>query len=212
VLIPVGQSYEDYRNHPRFTEKIEAFLLAVLDHRVHFEFPRLWYTKGETLRDFVSSEAGAKQWSSTRSCWQQSRQASVDGRRRQCGFCAACMLRRLSVHAAGLKEPPSTYICENLAASSVELSLASGYAKFGRAQREYALAGTLHLDHLASLRRTPQHLDVLQRNIRQLSKSLRLPVAEVERKLGRLLGQHELEWRNFVSHIGAQSFVAKWTS
>jgi len=212
VLVPVGHAYEDYRNHPRFTGKIESFLFALLDHRICFEFPRLWYTKGETLKAFLASHKASEDWLSTRSCWQQSRQVSIDGQRRQCGFCAACMLRRLSIHAAGVEEPVTTYVCESLAASSVELSLASGYSKFGKAQRDYALAGTLHLDHLASLRNTTEHLQSLKRNARQLSKSLGISGEDAEAKLARLLKQHELEWKSFLEHIGPQSFVAKWTS
>ncbi|MEK7992675.1 MAG: 7-cyano-7-deazaguanine synthase [Planctomycetota bacterium] len=211
VLVPTGQAYEDYRNHPRFTAEVESFLFALLGHRINFEFPRLWYTKGETLKVFLNTPGGAVDWATTRSCWQQSRQVSVGGKRRQCGFCAACMLRRLSVHAAGLDEPADTYVCENLKSSSVELGLASGYSKFGKTQREYALAGTLHLDHLASLRSSPQHLRAVRRNARQLSKSLGIDSEEVAAKLDRLLMQHELEWKNFLSYLGPKSFVAKWT-
>ena len=41
-LVPVGQTYEDYRNHPVFLEKMERYLLALLGHKVSYEFPRLW--------------------------------------------------------------------------------------------------------------------------------------------------------------------------
>ncbi len=35
---------------------------------------------------------------------QSARQVSVNGHKRQCGICAACMLRRQSVHASDLSE------------------------------------------------------------------------------------------------------------
>ena len=104
VLVPVGHAYEDYRNHPRFTGKMAQFLSSLLSHQVAFSFPRIWYTKGETLREYAKSFGDT--WSDTRSCWQQSRHVSVNGHRRQCGICAACMLRRLSVHAAVLRKGP----------------------------------------------------------------------------------------------------------
>ena len=103
-LTPVGQAYEDYRNHPLFTDTMEKYLGALFHHQPRFEFPRLWNTKAETLKEFVDKCPDGHTWEATWSCWQSARQASVDGHKRQCGICAACMLRRQSVHAAGLTE------------------------------------------------------------------------------------------------------------
>ena len=114
-LVPVGQAYEDYRSHPLFTARMEAFLAALLGHQARFEFPRLWQTKSETLRQFVN-ECGDAKWVSTWSCWRQNRHVSVEGKRRQCGVCAACMLRRMSVHGAGLSEPAERYVWADLSA------------------------------------------------------------------------------------------------
>ena len=110
ALVVVGQAYEDYRSHPLFTARMEKLLHALLGYHVRFEFPRLWHTKAETLRKFVNECDDGSSWNETWSCWQQNRHSSVDGKRRHCGVCAACMLRRLSVHAAGLTEPPETYL------------------------------------------------------------------------------------------------------
>ena len=103
-LVTAGQAYPDYRSHPLFTARMEKFIEALLGYRVRYAFPQIWQTKGETLRQFIEAcpEDG---WASTRSCWQSQRHVSVDGRKRQCGICAACMLRRMSVHAAGLFPP-----------------------------------------------------------------------------------------------------------
>src|SRR5262249_3317859 len=144
-LIPVGQAYEDYRNHPLFTRKMSAFLKALFGTDIRFEFPRLWHTKGETLRDHAAAYS-KNDWAGTRSCWQDNRYVSVDNRRRQCGVCAACMLRRLSVYAAGLTEARETYIWEDLRVPSFECGAAKGFERIS-AQRHYAIAGTLHLDH-----------------------------------------------------------------
>ena len=54
-LIPVGQEYEDYRNHPLFTHRMTVFLSALLDHKVRYTHPRLWHTKAETLAEFVAN-------------------------------------------------------------------------------------------------------------------------------------------------------------
>lgn len=93
ALVPVGQSYDDFRNHPLFTNRMKKFLGALLGHPVSFHFPRLWNTKAETLRKFVDECSDGPSWAQTWSCWQQSRHVSVDGKKRHCGICAACMLR-----------------------------------------------------------------------------------------------------------------------
>jgi 7-cyano-7-deazaguanine synthase in queuosine biosynthesis len=209
ALVPVGHAYEDYRNHPLFTAKMSAFLKALLGQNVRFEFPRLWNTKGETLREYVLGNAQVD-WADTRSCWQDNRNVSVDKHRRQCGICAACMLRRLSVHAAGLSEAPSTYIWEDLHARSFESGAAAGFQKFS-AQRHYAIAGALHLDHLAGLRRSRIHGPSLESCARQIAAALEKPQLEVRTGLDRLLARHEKEWKEFMEFLGPDSFVSRWT-
>lgn len=210
ALVTVGQSYEDYRNHPLFTDRMEQFLAELLRHRVRFEFPRIWHTKGETLAAFVKECPDGDSWKRTWSCWQQNRHVSVAGRKRQCGICAACMLRRLTVHAAGLMESPDTYVWEDLSATTFEAGMAPAFHGNTKAQREYAIAGTLHLDHLATLRHSAANRGTLDLAILQLSESRVLPEAEVRARLDRLLNQHECEWKRFVAALGPRSFVANW--
>jgi 7-cyano-7-deazaguanine synthase in queuosine biosynthesis len=212
ALVTVGQAYEDYRSHPLFTDRMEKFLFALLDHQVRFGFPRLWYTKGETLTKFMKECDEAATWRETWSCWQQTRQVSVDKKKRQCGICAACMLRRMSVHAAGLIEPKHSYVWENLAAPTFKAGAAPSFPKnkvTGKL-RQYAIAGSLHLDHLAGLLDSPANLRTLALNAFQLSRSLGLPEAEVRVKLDRLLVQHGSEWKGFMNSLGQESFVANW--
>jgi 7-cyano-7-deazaguanine synthase in queuosine biosynthesis len=101
ALITVGYAYPDFRNHPLFIKRMERFVVALFRRPVQYVFPRIWHTKGETLRDSVAL-TGATDWKRTKSCWRDNRWSSIFKQRRQCGVCAACMLRRLSVHAAGL--------------------------------------------------------------------------------------------------------------
>jgi hypothetical protein len=78
------------------------------------------------------------------------------------------------------------------------------------ALREYAIAGALHLDHLAGLRGSPANAPTLDLSAFQLSRSLGLPKAEVSAKLDRLLMQHGSEWGSFMDSLGQSSFVADW--
>jgi hypothetical protein len=212
ALVTVGQAYEDYRSHPLFTDRMERFLAALLGHQVRFQFPRLWYTKGETLATFIKECDGGSSWQGTWSCWQQTRQVSVEKKKRQCGICAACMLRRMSVHAAGLIEPEHTYVWEDLGAATFTDGAAASFPrkKITDKLRQYAIAGSLHLDHLAGLQGSAANLQGLTLNAFQLSRSVGLPEADVRAKLDRLLTQHGNEWKGFVHSLGKNSFVADW--
>lgn len=220
VLVPVGQAYEDYRNHPLFTNRMTTLLSALFDHKVRYIYPRLWYTKGESLREFITHCPDGANWANTRSCWQGQRQVSVPsgkisvpGKMRQCGVCAACMLRRMSVHMIGGIEDNNTYVWENLSARRFEEGAAPAFnlKKPRGAMYEYAIAGTLHLDHLAEYLQDPANRIVLDRQIFHLSRSLELNENETRAKLNRMLMQHKKEWNNFIESLGPQSFINQWT-
>lgn len=210
-LVPVGQTHDDYRSHPTFTRKMEHFLEALFGAHVEFLFPQLWQTKAETLKRFIE-ECGDASWTTTRSCWQQSRQVGVNGKRRQCGICAACMLRRMSVHGAGATEPADHYVWERLDVDTFEKGVASGYSpdRIGPAMKAYAIAGTLHLDHLAALRKASDNPGPLAVPAFHLSHALGIERDEARRKLERLIAQHAQEWTNYVSSLGSESFIAHW--
>lgn len=210
ALLPVGQGYEDYRSHPVFAALMERFFNALLGYQIQYRFPRLWMTKGETLREFVDVCGSDVPWAKTRSCWQQSRQVAVSGKRRQCGVCAACMLRRLSVHAAGLSEPSENYVWESLKADTWESGAAEKFTNFTPALREYSIAGVLHFQHFASLRDSMQYELVKRRGTNELARALSEPSAVVAKNLDRLLQQHTIEWSAFIDNLGPGSFVRQW--
>jgi hypothetical protein len=118
----------------------------------------------------------------------------------------------LSVHGAGLSEEKETYVWENLSASKFEAGAARSFArrKITRALHEYAIAGALHLDHLAQLRTSAASTGPLSLCAFQLGQSLGLPEAEVRAKLDRLLAQHEKEWKAFMESLGQSSFLGSW--
>jgi 7-cyano-7-deazaguanine synthase in queuosine biosynthesis len=211
AILTVGQGYPDYRNHPTFSEKMERFVKALLGRSIRYQYPRIWVTKGETLREFIDNcDVNGRAWRSTRSCWQQSRHASVPGTRRQCGICAACMLRRLSVHAAGEHEAREIYIWETLDAPTFEAGATSSFAHITRALHEYALAGVLHLEHFASLRSSEQFALVKRRALGELAGPLAMTPQAVVEAFDRLLDQHAREWAAFTRDLGPHSFVRKW--
>src|SRR5258708_12521769 len=99
---------------------MERFIKALQDYQVRFEQPRLWSTKGQTLGAFLRIPGKSKEHlTNTRSCWQTRRVVNVGGRK-QCGLCAACLLRRFSLHAAGVSEAPGPYLGSHLAAPDLD--------------------------------------------------------------------------------------------
>ena len=212
TLVPVGQTHPDVRSHPLFTDRMSAFVSALFDYEIQYEHPRLWHTKGQTLTEFHESCTDDADWMGTRSCWQGARKVSVGGRRRQCGICAACLLRRMSVHAAGRCEAPEAYVWEDLSAARFEDGAARAFKNREPrgALHEYAIAGVLHLDHLASLRQSAVNSATLKKQVFLLSRSLELGKQDTWTKLEGMLRRHEEEWSGFVDSLGPRSFVAQW--
>ena len=211
-LVLVGHAYPDYRSHPRFGRKMEAFLCSLLGFQGRYDYPHIWDTKGETLVRFIEISHDAGAWMEIRSCWQQNRQVGVNGRARQCGICAACMLRRLSFHAAGQTESSDAYAWENLGARAFKEGATPDFdrKRITGAMEQYAIAGALYLDHLAALPGSAANKPRLNLECFWLSQSLDLPLKDVKKKLEYLLARHKNEWENFMASLGPDSFVAKW--
>ena len=60
VLIPVGQAYEDYRNHPMFTDRMTVFLAALFGHKVATPIPGSGTPKGRRSRNSWRSAQTAR--------------------------------------------------------------------------------------------------------------------------------------------------------
>lgn len=206
-LVTVGHAYPDYRNHPRFTSRMERFLEALLEQPIRYQFPRLWYTKGETLARYVAIE-GDETWRSTKSCWRDNRWSSVRGSWRHCGVCAACMLRRVSVHAAGLSEDPETYVCTDMSATTLKSAVDPDFKHAKTAYREYAIAGVRHMDDLADMA-DDRERPIVRRHAESLRRVPGL-TGDSEGRLVRLLERHADEWKRYLDSLGTGSFVKHW--
>jgi 7-cyano-7-deazaguanine synthase in queuosine biosynthesis len=217
VLVRFNRMYSDFRNHPKFFRQMEVFLGAMLNRQLTFKQPRLESTKGESLRTYLEhaqikrSAAAVQALVETRSCWQNRHYVAVESIRRQCGICASCMLRRLSMHVAGIKEPEETYSWENLNAPDLVAAAPAEYKeKIGCAIENYAIAGTLHLAHLARLRSSYDYADITARHAREIADATGSDQATVKRWLDEFLQRHEVQWRSFLAALSAGSFVKQW--
>jgi len=207
ALVSVGHAYQDYRSHPRFTCRMEGFLEALLGQPIRYDFPQIWYTKGETLARYVAID-GDETWRSTKSCWRDNRWSAVRGSWRHCGVCAACMLRRVSVHAAGLSEDPETYVCTDINAATLESAVDPDYGHLNCAYRDYAIAGVRHMDDLADMADS-QNRRIVRRHATSLTR-VRPHTEDAEERLVRLLVRHADEWNRYLTSLGASSFVRDW--
>ncbi len=208
VLASVGHSYPDYRSHPMFSIRMERFVLALLGKSIRYIFPRLWYTKGETLKELLLSDT-TNRWRSTRSCWRSNQWSSVENRRIQCGVCAACMLRRLSVHSAGQIEDENSYICSDLNATTLQSGTNPSFTKINQAFHEYAKAGVLHLDQIAMLADEGSGKAV-HRHARLVSEALNLAFDDVAVRMVDMFKRHSIEWNSYIDTLGNHSFVKRW--
>lgn len=211
VLLPLRKIYPDYRNHPTFFRKMEAFIEALLGVDVAYEQPRLWNTKGQTIAAFLSKPGvNVDQVIDTRSCWQQRFNVRIGGKRRQCGVCAACLLRRMSLHAADVKEPLENYTVANLKASRFDDALPKQKSFTAtNTLYDYGYMGARHLEHLANIAEEPD--SVLKPHALQLGDALELSIDDVLKQLRSMLTQHSMEWAAFKVSLGEKSFIKLWT-
>ena len=209
-LLPLHNTYPDYRNHPTFFRKMERFIQELLGFSVSYEQPRLWNTKGETIRAFAAKvESGRESVMNTRSCWQQRWNARFDGKLGQCGLCAACLLRRMSMHAAEIEEPAGIYFVDDLTRARYED--ARPQQRGGRLSRtlvEYGSVGARHLQQLAD--RAEVSDTALRPFVFEIARATSTSEHETLEGLRRLLLQHASEWRAFCRAQGPRSFIVGW--
>ena len=209
VLIPLHNVYADYRNYPTFFRKMELFVKELLGSEIAYEQPRLWHTKGQTISDFLTQpRIKPEEVINTRSCWQQRWNIRINGKLRQCGLCAACLLRRMSMHAVRIDEPDDTYTFEDLTSSNYGDYVSKNKIVRSSEMVEYGSAGVRHLQQLADLSRQPDA--VLRPYIFEIARATELSENVTRDNLRKLLMHHADEWRYFISDLGKESFVYKW--
>lgn len=210
AILPLHELYADYRNHPTFFRHIERLVSAVMDYSLDFDQPRLWSTKGQTLREFLEIPGkSAGDLTDTHSCWQKRRVVNTNGKRKQCGLCAACLLRRMSMHAAGIQEVTGTYAIEALTAPMAGEAVAILPDPADRAiMIEYGSVGVRHLVQLAALAKRPDR--DLRIHASEIAAETNTTYEMALANLRKLLAQHALEWNSFLDAQGEKSFLRTW--
>jgi hypothetical protein len=75
--------------------------------------------------------------------------------------------------------------------------------------REYAIAGVLHMDHLADLSGEDGRTG-LRRQAYEIADTLGLSVEQTEQNIKEMIAQHASEWSAFTASLGSGSFVQNW--
>jgi hypothetical protein len=97
-----------------------------------------------------------------------------------------------------------------LRASTWEEGASKEFKHLTSSLREYAIAGVLHFEHLALIRKSTEYELVKRRQTSELARALGEDSQVIAQRLDRLLVQHASEWSAFKDALGQESFVQKW--
>ncbi len=208
-LVPLGAEAPHRSCHPGFTTRLAGLVRALTGAEVAFEHPGLFQTKGQVLAELALVRPAANIWLSEHaSCSYDARHAHREGHKVHCGVCGNCLLRRLSVHSAGLTDT-TLYLATDLEASSLEKAFPPGNkpTEF-RAYGDIAHNGARSMQRLAELANDPDAPRVWA-EIDGLAQYQTRPIKEVEKDMYSFLGQHRDEWSAFLNHCGKSSWVTQ---
>jgi len=209
-LLPVGSEAPDIHSHPIFTHRLSRFLELAIGTRIRFEHPRRWHTKGETLRA-LREQGLTGGWSGTHSCARRSYHVNVDGRRAHCGVCAACLLRRQSILAAGLDEADDRYVWRDLSADNLAAAVPASARSTTEDDSRHAICGALALSQLAEVGVSSRFDDIVAQAASDLAEASQEPLDILGTKFTHLIKTHRDEWAAFVRRQGPRAFLNRWT-
>jgi hypothetical protein len=206
-LVPLGNEAPHRSCHPGFTSRLAHFVHALTGHSVVFEHPALFSTKGDVLRELAKLHPKSDEWLAAHpSCSYDSRHAHKGGHKVHCGLCGNCMLRRLSLHAAGIVDS-TPYRAVSLRVSALVDSFEDGHVPTEiAAYRDVAHNSTRSMQRLADLAHVPNDARVWA-EIDGLATYLARPIQLVQENMFSLLHQHRREWNAFLQHCGESSWV-----
>lgn len=206
-LVPLGIEAPHRSCHPGFTSRLGRFVLALTGRQVRFEHQALFLTKGQALSSLVKIRPNSSVWLTEHpSCSYDSRHAHDGGRKVHCGVCGNCLLRRLSVHAAGVVDP-TPYRVADIHAPTIESAfgdreLPREFSAYSDVAKNSA-RGMQRLAELALEQDAPRVWAEIEGIARYQERS----IPEIKESMFELLRQHHAEWNAFLRHCGESSWV-----
>lgn len=190
-----------FRNaHPAFIKRWADFLGLVLDRPVRFEQPQLWNTKGEVLSELRERGLVAG-WEQTSSC--ATRPKDRYGHH-GCGICGGCLLRTVSVQAAGLCSPAGGNAFDVHASEDIVCGRDGRERRMMPSERAVAVRAIATMADFTRLADLPQGASAVDREAGLVSPK---DPGTVRAKLLRLLQRHRVEWDGFMNSLPKRSWV-----
>ena len=209
-LVTLGGEAPHRSCHPGFTFRLTKFINELTGKRVVFEHPALFQTKGQVLKSLLDIDHNFEGWlREHRSCSHDHRHSSAGGVRVHCGVCGNCILRRVSIMAAGIM-PQEKYKYHDLSATSLEQAII-GEEKVPRdiGSFEDLARNSVHsMSRFAALADTPDAAGIWA-EAAMLERYRNEPAKIMHSHLTALLLQHREEWHRFVSQIGEDAWITK---
>jgi 7-cyano-7-deazaguanine synthase in queuosine biosynthesis len=209
-LTPIGEEHPSLGTHPVFTHAFSALLERVFDEPPPpFVHPNLWKTKGQLLSELSAAIGDAERVErailQSPSCSHKVRRKNV--KRRECGVCPNCVLRRTALDAAGLEgvAEKQDYVWRDLKAldlaSAVSSSVRSENPHFETRPRDWQIARSAVAVHRRVARLADQPESPRMRlEVKRLSLVTGEPADVVDSRLRALLLRHKREWHDFIAH------------
>jgi hypothetical protein len=176
------------------------FLGLILDRPIRFEQPQLWKTKGEVLSNLRDQDLIAG-WEQTRSCAARPKERYG---RHGCGICGGCLLRTVSIHAAGLTSPAGDNAFDIYALEDSVRDRDGREKRMTPGERDVAVRAISAMAEFARLADSPEGELVIDREARLIDS--RNP-GVVKAKLLRLIRRHRTEWDAFIGSLPNRSWV-----
>lgn len=180
--------------HPVFLRRIALAASKVFERNLKVRQTAVFETKGELLTDTLEpseSDLAAK----TFSC---EIFPNYHAKESQCGICPSCLVRRASLHAAGIKDPGHLYAMDVLT-QDIPARKALGLIKMERYARriDHCFGPSASLD--SSMWEYPEAGSYFD----EAAKSLNLSLDEFLSELRKTHYSFFLEWRSFAASLPA---------
>ena len=200
ACLPFADEWWFRSAHPAFIKRWADFLGLVLGRPVRFEQPQLWNTKGEVLSELRERGLVAG-WEQTSSC--ATRPKGRYGHH-GCGICGGCLLRGVSVQAAGLCSPAGDNAFDVCASEDIVCDRDGRERRMLPSERAVAVRAIATMADFARLADSPQGVSAVDREADLVSPK---DPGTVRAKLLRLLQRHRVEWEAFMNSLPKRSWV-----
>lgn len=210
-LVRLGVEAPHRSCHPGFTVRLARFIKLLFGKEVTFIHSALYQTKGQVLTELSRVEPNTSEWlTKYKSCSYDRRNTSKDHKAVHCGFCGNCLLRRVSVLAAGIEEDEAQYLVSRLDTETFEEALTgTGRERNFKSFRDVAHNASRSMQRLADVAVGSEKIRFAA-EVECLAHYQGRSTREVEEQLRNLVNCHREEWEKFMAQVGQSSWLAQF--